>query len=312
MAIRPVVLKFVFGKGLVKRRRESDDTSRFIAEQVAINYANKTFTESMETLKASILRDVRRELDHLHRQFFKFIIGLPAAKTAPTGRLTTVAQSPGGNPSMNIRSGIPSWAPRNAKYLNKKFLTYKTKAWWVRTGDLKRTMAPMAGEGLDGGETLFEEIFGPVSVTIKRNIKEWGAAGGKFTTGVLRHNKPGTKAGRAPGSDDPVLAAGTRERYGSPTRGNRTRVHLQLGTVVVRALGSLNPGAITRESLYGEGGAVSRWNEDVAIKLGGRATKYRPTLEPFLNFFLEKSLAHAVSERIRRGTVASSLKRAGR
>lgn len=299
------MLKFVFGKGLQKRRRESDDTSRFIAEQVAISYADRTFTESVERLKAIIIRDVRAELDHLHNQFYRFVLGggrgLPPNQRKPKGRITTVAQSEDGNPSWNLGSRIPSWAPRGSKYLARKWLDVGHKRWFAYKGHLVSSMAPAAGGA--GGETLFEEIFGPVSVSIRRNNKGWGTQGGAMESGVLRNSGPSTRGATT------IMPSQRGMRSNS---NNAKHVQLQLATITVRALGSLNPGAINRDSLYGPGGPVSSWDQDVAVRLAGRASKYRPSLEPFLDFFFEKALGHAVSERIKRGTAASSLTRARR
>lgn len=304
MAKRPVVLKFVLGKGLVKRRRESADTARFIAEQVTINYAERTFTESMNALKRAIEKDVRAELDHLLKQLNKFVIGLPGTQSKPRGRLTTVAKSAQGNPSMNLGSAISSWPARGRRYLLKKREKMGHTKWFVGgEGSVARAFV----DGGDvGGQTLFEEIFGPVSVTIRRNLKQWGANGGSFRTGAKSRGKGGR---RVRTFEDEGLIAGTQAKYGKPGDRSKTHIQMQLATVSVKALGSLNPGAITRESLYGPGGPVENWNQDVATKLAGRANTYRPTLEPFLDFFFEKSLAHAVSERISRGTLASSLLR---
>lgn len=299
--MRPVVLKFVFGKGLQKRRRESDDTARFIAEQVTIEYANSTAGEGLKLLQDSIERNVRAELEYIHKMFFKYVIGAPRTQRKLRGTLTARAKSSEGRPSLNLGSLNLRWAPRSERYLNRKVLDGSSKKWFAYKGGLAEAFLPTPGAG---GITLFEEIFGPVTVTIRRNLKKWGLAKGNMSSGVM------TQSGGSTRGSSTIMPS--QRQMGQNTNTKPEDVKMMLGTISVRALGSLNPGAVSRESLYGAGGAVRAWDDEAATKLAGRKATYRPALEPFLDFFLERSLAHAASERLRRGVLTSSLSRARR
>lgn len=288
----------MFGKGLQKRRRESDDTARFIAEQVTIEYGEREGLEGLKLLKESIERDVRAELQYIHEMFFKLVIGAPRTQRKLRGTLTARAKSSEGRPTLNLGSLNLRWAPRSERYLTRKVLEGSTKKWFAYRGGLARSFMPTPNAGI----TLFEEIFGPVTVTIRRNLKKWGLAKGNMSAAVMRQSGGSTR-----GSTTVMPSARTMD-----ASGNTKHVQMMLGSISVRALGTLNPGAVSRESLYGEGGAVRAWDDEAATKLAGRKNTYRPALEPFLDFFLERSLAHAASERLRRGTLRSSLSRARR
>lgn len=291
----------MFGKGLQKRRRESDNTSRFIAEQVAITHAQENFKETFEQLKSTITIDVRNELAYIEQMFFRWVLlgKQTTSQRGPRGTLKARAQGADGAPSTSLGSLGIRWKPLGARYNRKKPRPTRNR-FFINTGELAKDFIELDQGG--NGQRLFERIFGPISVTIRRNLKEWGSGRAGYTSGVFSKSGPYLSGPRG-------VPAATERGVRSNANTNPKDIRLNLATITVSALGELNPGAITRAALYGSSGAVSDWNLDAASKLGGRSSTYRPSLEPFLNFFLEKSLAHAASERIRRGTAASSLRR---
>jgi hypothetical protein len=87
------------------------------------------------------------------------------------------------------------------------------------------------------------------------------------------------------------------------------KAQVQLGTVRVRALGKLtdsmihhtgdDPNKALLDLIVGSG------NRAVALHLRGGRGRYRPALEPYLRFFLERAIPQAVTERIRKGAAGS-------
>lgn len=82
---------------------------------------------------------------------------------------------------------------------------------------------------------------------------------------------------------------------------NKTRI--DLFQVKVEALGKVTIPMLQRQSAHsGLMALVAQHSEEMAHRLGGRnPEKYRPTLEPFLEFFLTKSMRYAVQQRINNG-----------
>jgi hypothetical protein len=289
--LRPVVIRVKFGKGAYKARQESADTSRFILEQVAFQFTEKTFEEAKVVLRNQIAADVRNELIHIEALFRKFVIGAAGSKSTATGTLDTVTR---GGPGPKQPLGLPRWAPRGATYLEDKKSFTGSKAWFDNSGGggwypgagtLRDFFKPEASgqvSAVGGGgsfpgnatETVFEEMFGKISVVVIRN-------------------------NRGNASTAPIISA----------KGGAKKYQVQLATVRVRAFGSITDSMLNVSGAYNEGlmGRVRAYDPAIAFRLGGRATKYRPTLEPFLKFFQQKSIEHAVTARISKGELTRSL-----
>lgn len=289
--LRPVRITFVFGKGSVKRRRESQDPSRFIAEQLLSTVLNDNWEDFKADLSSQIRSDVAAELNHLASDFRFHVIGLTSRQNRPSGFLTTVAKG-AGQPQMSLSAAYgQDWLSRSDKYLDWKKKTAGHTRWFDQGGYLR---SKFRGEYLQGAATsavgrgsggefgpaggIFEELFGPVSVQILKNRVNWGL-------------NAGAKIGNSFDARNPKLTA-------------------HLATVRVRALGSVTDAMLHVSPVYNAAltGLVKAKDPELAYRLGGRA-RYRPTLEPFLEFFLHKALPHAVSERIRKGSLGTSILR---
>lgn len=241
-------------------------------QQVLVSYIEDNFDAAKRNIADAFERDVRAELVHLTKLFRKFIIGASGANPKARGNLTTVSKGTY-NPSTSLQSKLPPWTPRGAAYLRDKQSIVGHKNWFDYDGVLGKAFA---AENLGGGNylgsTVFEDMFGPVSVQVLRNNAQTGTdVGAKLKTG-------------------------------------KGKAKLQLGTVRVRALGSVSLQMLQASSSYNTGlmSLVHAYDPEVGHRLGN-AWNYRPTLEPFLEFFLERSIPQAVTERIRKGVIGGNL-----
>jgi len=288
--LRPVRITFVLGKGQVKRRRESANPTRFIAEQLLVEVLNDNWEHFKSDLSHQIASDVHRELNHLAADFRHHIIGLTDRQKRPSGMLTTVAKGPD-RPEQSLAAAYgQDWIPRSAKYLKYKKGIIKHTRWFLFDGYLDSkfkgeyiqgantdSVGRGSGGEFDPGGGIFEDLFGPVSVQVIRNRTNWGLNPGGSVTNTM---------------------------------GSKAKFKVKLATVRVRALGSITD-AMLHVGGFNSGlmSLIRRKDEQLANRLGGRY-HYRPTLEPFLEFFLQRALPHAVSERIRKGTLGTSIIRA--
>lgn len=293
-----VVLRFRFGEGLVKARQRYDNTARAIMERVTINYAEGMYETMRERVQARIREDVQAELRHMALLFRRHIIGAAGTRLTPSGMLDTVSK--GENPPrMAISSALPAWAPRNAEYLRQKRLAtggigwFDNRRWRQNDTDLRyASRVPRTGQPYDQPGLLFqsmrdfvwEAMFGPISVRFFR----------------MRKLEP------------------TDARSGI-SAGRQKRMKVQIGSIQVRALGKITPGMLPgyttgtiRASSIGNPGLiqlVSAYDPQLGYRLGTmRNGVYRPTLEPFLGFFLTRAIPHAVTARLAKGTFGTILK----
>lgn len=291
--MRPVVLRFRLGQGLVKARKESENTSRFVAQQLAVNYAEDTWEEAKGNLSKTIVGDVKVELARMAMNFRRHIIGAAGTSTAPNGTLTTAAKGAGA-PSQRIAEGMPAWKARGTAYIERKRRNGAGIGWFdnskwgkrqrpANAGLMKKTFSggtggsislDSGGSGLSGGD-VWEDMFGPVSVRVVRNNR---------ATGSL----PQVKTDR------------------------RKSIRLQVASIYVMALGKISLGMLKMDPSGNDGlnSLVRNYNPDLAVRLGrGRGGTYRHTMEPFLKFFLTRALPFAVQRRIEKGTIGSVFRR---
>lgn len=271
----------MLGKGLVKRRKESEDTARAVLEQVTIQYANETWGAIKTELKLRIASDIRAELLWIQSQFRRQVIGAPGTQRGLIG--TIMSRATGGDRPQQSLGSLPRWAPRGARYLEEKRAFTGNTNWFDNTGweggqggTLARFFSgdvttPNGDVNLSSGGIL-EQIFGGISVDVVRNNREWG------------------------------VASGTIKITGDHTQ-------TQLATIYVRALKFLTPamlrvGSTPNRALLDQ---VAKTNRDVALHLRGGRGVYRPTLEPYLQFFLERSIPQAVSARLAKSNLTSGL-----
>jgi len=258
-----------------------------VVEALTLAYAEGTWESTKERLRESIASDVRAELVFAAGEFRRNVIGAPGNQRGLVGRLATKARGDGA-PTQNLGS-LPRWAPRTANYLaDKKILAghqrwFDNTGWEPQGGTLADFFKPRTADTEGGGTVnigsggIFEEMFGGISVRIIRN-------------------NVGTAA------TAPTLKVG----------GGGVHTQTQLGRVEVRALGKLTNAMLgssdrPNTALLDRVAESSAQGSIVALHLRGGRGRYRPALEPYLKFFLERALPFAVQQRIRKGTASGRL-----
>lgn len=278
-----VIIRFGFGKENVKGRQRIDNTYRYVVNKIAIRYAEGEYEKMKGRLKEGVEADVQRELVNLASLYRRHIVGANGATSRPAGVIRSVV---GSAKPLALASALPAWAPRNAEYLKRKINAGAGNNWFDNRGWTRRK-----GQKWAPSETgvLFKEsraetwtsMFGPISVTFSRD----------------------NKAQRA-------------DQFLSPDGGKHLQV--QIGTLRVYALGKLTPqmlpalntksGDIPVASDQGNEGLmdlVKAVDPRMAYRLGQRSSltkRYRPTLEPFLSYFLTRSIPAAITRRLQQGS----------
>jgi len=276
---RPVRLRLVFGKAASKGRRDSENPTRFLVEQITLSFAENAWDNIRTQLADKIRSDVRAELVAAAAAFRRNVIGAPGQQRGLVGTLKTRAV---GGPTESL-GRLPRWAPRGARYLEEKKVFTGSQDWfdntgWEEGGALKEFFSSDV-DITPGGATInigsggvFEELFGGVSVQILRNNI---------------------------GSGGPQVRVGPQGKT----------AQVQVAKIRVRALGSLTDRMLAISDTPNTAllDLVSKTDPIVALHLRGGRGRYRPALEPYLKFFLEQALPHAVATRIRKGSTDGSL-----
>jgi len=255
------------------RQRFGQGFAGLLVRDFAFSYAEDNFRTMARTIETQVQRDIRRELTHLVALFRRHIIGAKTGK--PAGKLDILSDP--GYASMAISTAVPSWAARSPLYLQYK----GNNRWWDHTGRLSSAMTT----------DNWISAFGPILVNFRRSKKS-----------------------------NPVINVfgGT---HGPAREGqNPVRLKIEVGTLSVSALTNITPemlpGLATDrpETII----PTSRTNDplmlmvqtgmgdDIAYRLGrlsaeSSGRQYRPTLEPFLTFFLTRSVPAAVAKRLETG-----------
>lgn len=276
-----VLLRFSVGKETVKGRQRNLNTYRAKAEEIALKYADGQYDVIKQRLEQGVKHDVERELTRMASLYRRHIVGANGARNKPAGVLRSVI---GGAEPLTLSSVLPAWAPRDATYLTRKFAETGNKSWFDNRGWDDHGKGWPSQSGLlfkESRAPVWEKMFGPISVRFQKNNIAQNARS-TFNTG---------------GSD---------------------HVRSQIGTLRVYALGKLTPdmlpglaglrvGMASDSGNDGLMGLVKQHDPQLAYRLGQRSTitnRYRPTLEPFLGFFLTRSIPAAVARRIKEGTLA--------
>jgi hypothetical protein len=294
-----VVLRFRLGDGLVKGRQRYENTARAIMNRVAFSYANDQYDTMRKTLEQTVERDVRAELVHLAYLFRRHIIGAAGTRTTPAGQLDTAAKGQDA-PRQSISASLPAWARRNTEYLRQKRQAtggigwFDNRGWRQSQWDARyASRVPRRGGIPDDTGLLFESMradvwetmFGPISVRFRKSHK-------------LMVNQ----------ADFSISTTGDKH------------AKFQIGSIQVRALGritpsmlpGLNTGFVRATVAYNAAlvDVIAGFDPRLAYRLGRmRNGVYRPTLEPFLGFFLTRALPHAVDQRIKKQTLGSLFNR---
>lgn len=268
-----VLLRFSFGKAPVKGRQRALNTYRYKVGQLAIRFADGEYRRIKEELEKGVANDVRRELVNMASLYRRHIIGANASTNKPAGVLRNVV---GDVERLPLASVLPAWAPRSAEeYLERKIRNGGTAAWFDTRGWRKRSQAGLLFR--ESRADTWETMFGPISVRFNRDNAAPNPAT-IFNTGNHVNVQIGTLRVYALGKITPNMLPGLAGGY------------------VGMASDSGNPGLM---------GLVKNYDRALWGRLSRRSAgtkRYRPTLEPFLGFFLSRAIPQAVKSRIQRST----------
>lgn len=275
-----VRLRFRFGEENVKGRQRYENSAAYLARRVAFSYAEDQYVEMRKSLEHGVASDVRRELVNLASLYRRHIIGANGNTTRPAGVIRSVI---GGAEPLTLSSALPAWAPRDAKYVRRKIFN-RAGAGWFDNRAWRGRGAP-EDSGLLFREMradTWETMFGPIRVRFYKSHK--------------------------------LTADDARATFNT---GKGKNIRVQIGTISVVALNKVTPqmlpglaagtvGMASDEGNDGLMGLVKSYDERLAYRLGQRSTvtkRYRPTLEPFLTYFLTRSIPSAIERRIAEGSL---------
>lgn len=288
MAKNELRIRFVIGhqgggvSATTSRQRLGQNFANAIVKDFAFRYAEDTYKTMARQIEVQLQRDIRRELTHLAALFRHHIIG--SKRDRPRGTLDTLS----GSDQLVLASAVPSWAPRSQRYLEYKQRTRHHQDWWSSSGRLSAAMT----------SDNWISAFGPISVQFRRSSNPAGSS---------------RQFGAGP--------AQAKEGF------NPARVRVQVGTLRVQALTNITPSMLpglasgnprTPIPTTPNDGLMllvqSGMGDDIAYRLGRTSSsgQYRPTLEPFLTFFLTRSVPSAIARRLEIGGLARARGSGGR
>jgi hypothetical protein len=253
--------------------------SRVLVQQVAVQYGSRTLGLIRDHIESQIQTDVQRELDNMARLLMSHVVGVSGRNSGPTGALGTVAPESEEMRDLGLQVKNVSlrglvrdgWTPRSPYYLKWRSRHDGNTAWF-------RRHSPGRLDALRSGQT-WSAAFGGIAVTVLKHT-DLNQGEQSFNMLKLPYGNPGTRIGiatirvaamsRITPEMLPALAGGSLGNFGS------------------------NPQ---------HAGLLSMLGDPIAWRLGGDPIRvpFRPTIQPFLGFFLTRALPNAVARRIEQG-----------
>lgn len=250
------------------------DGVRLIVPKLLLEYADETYAATATRLVYDIRKDVQRELANVAQRYRQMIFTGGLRTTGPQASDLTTADGQGPL-EFNPGAKLGAWPKRTAKYMASS-VKKATPQWFLGA---TRTMIGMMGK-----RAVWEEMFGPVKVTVQRT-KSSGISDLDGSAAVRR-------------SEENTLGGA---RASKPTR-------VGLLQVKVAALNKVSTGML-RNKTQSSGLITLAYahNRQLGYRMGGRMpAKHRPTLNPFIEFFLTKAMGYAVEKRIAAGIGAKT------
>lgn len=260
-----------------------ENFSRYIVRQVAFAYSDGLYKKLQRDISRRIKGDIDKELAHMAKLFMSNVVGISGYNRGPTGNMTSLApKTPGFTQSVSSATNIfGGWAKRSPKYLR-----------WRGRNDYS-----------SGGNPSWFRRNSPSVLDKLRAAGTWTGAYGGFVVGVHRHttfnyNDTGARA------FDNARLGGTKGGAGKVGVATiRVDAMSRITPAMLPAVGggALNDfGANPRRS-----GLLLKLGQGVANRLGGdpqgNRVPFRPTIQPFLGFFLTRQLPNAVLGRVTQG-----------
>lgn len=295
MAISALRVRLVFSQksGATRaegsRQRFGQDFAASLVRDLTFRAADEEYKAINKGIRESFAKDAKQELTHIAALYRRHIIGAGKTKTRPSGMLGYVLPPAndsvaGRDSEVAIAASLPAWAPRSPKYLREKERHNWGAGWFSAQGNLQNNMK---------AQNLLQ-TFGPIRVTVTKNFQE-GAAKRVFNAGGGAMSKINVATVRvfALSNLTPEMLPGLRDQDPRAAISDKG-----------------NPGFYSlMKSHMGPAFASSVSGFSYAAGPGGR--RYRPTLEPFLQFYLTRSIPNALAYRIQTGALRASRRNNG-
>jgi len=301
----PVVRdKKIIGSVTEVAQQSTRSLAAAIANDLAFSAADNMFRNVKNEIAASFQKDAKQELTHLAALYRRHVIGAGAGKRRPSGMLSyALGPSDTGvgddDNEVAIAESLPDWAPRSPRYLARKKRMGWSQTWFSARGDLAREMRA----------DVLLSAYGPVRVSVVRNVEATNALGGTRVSGRFtgaRLDTFGPNAGPAKSAAPADVAA--------------SHIRLQVATIRVFAMQQITPSMLPALAT----GNPATQNDDSASRgtrfieplrsvsptlayrlgrLSWQTGRYRPTLEPFLAWYLTRAIPNALALRIEQGAI---------
>lgn len=259
--------------------RGAENFSRVLVRDVAFTYSERMWELLKSQVSSRMHADIDRELDHMAKMFMLGVVGIAGRNRGPSGQLTTVAPQSEGMAGVRPFSHIPvrsltgDWTRRSPFYLRDRG---GDQAWFRRHGGVLDKLS---------------------------SAKTWTNAFGGVTVSMNKHTSMD--------ANDPAAKAHT------PMRGTYAGQELfGVATIRVDAMRHITPAMLPAVGGGGMGqfgsnprgsGLLALLGERAAWRLGGNpvTVPFRPTIQPFLGYFLTRQMPNAVMKRIEQGLASS-------
>jgi hypothetical protein len=253
--------------------KKFENFSRVLVQQLAFEYSDEYYDLLKTHIESQVKVDIQRELDNMARLFMLHVVGIAGRNRGPTGTLKTVS------PKAGLMAGIPTqaslkslagdWPRRSPDYINWRLRHGGTDEWFHRQGHVLSAL---------GSSKTWSAAFGGIAVSLSRHTKN-----SIRNLNLIQHNLP----------------VGKKERTGIATLRVVAMNHITPG--MLPALGGAglgDYGSSPRKS-----GLLKMLGDPIAWRLGGNpiTVPFRPTIQPFLGFFLTRAMPNAVARRIEQG-----------
>lgn len=282
-------IRFTFNRSGAYRTERVASPLKKVMFQIVDDIALFHVASQKDSLRSKVVKSLERELHaefkHVVAEYSQYIIG---ADDQPFGRISTRD----GNDAVGLGSVLPKWAPYSDSYRERKLRTVHHLRRFIFDGFMAEKMSD---------PEVWKKQLGPIKVTFNTD----GAIHGKRTRGSQ------------------VIAGRTRRDFKAIPRDRSSDIrYYTIGKIEVEALGNITPAMLPAlatgelqaslskptglidlfRSVKEEGSPRNRRGQfrtrsTLAHRLGGKGP-YRPTLEPFLGFFLTRSIPTALNNRL--------------
>lgn len=257
-----ITLNFEFSP----RPKATPITGQGVADFAVQSIAFRAGEKQKKQLGSNLRRDfgpiVDRELSKMARQVATMAVGLSNSNSSPSGSLKIdgpLARSMKGNTGpMRISSVTGQWKERSKSYLKWKAKTQRTRRWFKNAGGQLQSELSQLG--------TYRQAYGPMGV--------------KFTPQNIAEPTI-VNLGRSRGRPSKFIVTG------------------RLEVTVFSKLGISDLPRINEKAKYSKR-RLSGFTDGIQRKLTGPnpSKKYRPIIEPFLTYYMNRKIPNAVFRKV--------------